>query len=72
MRVFGDALAAAGVAVEYWDERFSTVEAEQALLEADLSRKRRKQVIDKVAAAIILQGWLDARRKPATSDPVPT
>lgn len=46
-----------------WDERFSTVGAERALLEADLSRRRRKQVIDKQAAAYILQGWLDAGRE---------
>ena len=43
-----------------WDERFSTVQAERSLLEADVSRKRRKQVIDKVAAAIILQSYLDS------------
>lgn len=53
----GDALP-----VETWDERFSTVAAERVLLEADLSRARRKEVIDKQAAAYILQGWLDARR----------
>jgi putative Holliday junction resolvase len=43
----------------YWDERLSTVAAERALLEADASRKRRKQVIDQVAAGYILQGALD-------------
>lgn len=43
----------------YWDERLSTVAAERALLEADTSRKRRKEVIDQVAAGIILQGALD-------------
>jgi putative Holliday junction resolvase len=48
------------LAVVYWDESFSTVEAERALLEADLSRRRRKQVIDKMAAAVILQSWMDA------------
>jgi len=47
--------------VHEWDERFSTAAAERVLLEADLSRKKRKQVIDKQAAAYILQGWLDAR-----------
>jgi putative Holliday junction resolvase len=56
-----DALRAAGHVVETWDERFSTVAAERALLEADLSRRRRKKLIDKVAAAVILQGWLDAQ-----------
>ncbi len=44
-----------------WDERFSTVEAERVLLEADMSRKRRKGVIDKVAASFILQGFLDRK-----------
>lgn len=43
------------------DERFTTAIAEQAMLEADLSRKRRKQAIDKSAATIMLQSWLDAR-----------
>lgn len=43
----------------YWDERLSTVAAERALLEADTSRKRRKEVIDQVAAGYILQGVLD-------------
>lgn len=43
----------------FWDERLSTVAAERALLEADASRKRRKEVIDAVAASYILQGALD-------------
>ena len=43
----------------YWDERLSTVAAERALLEADTSRKRRREVIDAVAAGYILQGALD-------------
>lgn len=47
------------VPVLLWDERLSTVAAERALLEADTSRRRRAQVIDHVAAAIILQGALD-------------
>ena len=42
------------------DERFTTSIAEQAMLEADLSRKRRKEVIDKSAATVMLQSWLDA------------
>lgn len=50
-----------GVRVELWDERFSTVAVERTLLEADLSRGKRKQVVDRAAAAFILQGWLDAR-----------
>jgi putative Holliday junction resolvase len=59
VRVFADALAAAGLAIETWDESFSTVEAEEVLLRADLSRKKRKQVIDRLAAQVILQRWLD-------------
>ena len=42
-----------------WDERLSTVSAERSLLEADISRKKRQQVIDKIAASIILQNFLD-------------
>lgn len=45
--------------VELWDERLSTMAAERALLEADMSRGKRKKVIDKVAAVIILQSYLD-------------
>lgn len=48
-----------GIEVIPWDERLSTVAAEKALLEADMSRSRRRGVIDKVAAALILQGYLD-------------
>jgi putative Holliday junction resolvase len=48
------------VPVELVDESFSTVEAEQVLLAADLSRSRRREVIDRVAAAVILRRWLDA------------
>jgi putative holliday junction resolvase len=46
----------------FWDERLSTVAAERALLEADTSRKRRGEVIDHVAAGVILQGALDRLR----------
>ncbi len=47
------------LAICFWDERLSTVAAERVLLEADTSRKRRKEVIDQVAAGYILQGALD-------------
>ncbi len=61
-RQFGDMLAAAsGLPVIYQDERLTTVSAERVLLEADMRREKRKQVIDKVAAAIILQAYLDRR-----------
>lgn len=45
--------------ITFWDERLSTVVAERAMLEADLSRKRRAELIDHVAAGFILQGLLD-------------
>ena len=45
--------------VTFWDERLSTVMAERQLIAADLSRKKRKGVIDKMAAVVILQGYLD-------------
>jgi len=47
------------VPVVTWDERLSTVGAAKVLLEADVSRRKRKKVIDKLAAVIILQGYLD-------------
>lgn len=46
-----------------WDERLTTVEAERTLIEAGLSRKKRKKIIDKSAAANILQNYLDRKRK---------
>lgn len=49
------------IPVEAWDERFSTAAAERTLIEADVSRAKRKQTIDAVAAQFILQGWLDAQ-----------
>ncbi|MBK8262045.1 MAG: Holliday junction resolvase RuvX [Nannocystis sp.] len=51
------------VGVEAWDERFSTAAAERTLLSADVSRAKRKQHIDAVAAQHILQGWLDGRER---------
>ena len=51
-----------GLPVEKWDERLSSAQAERVLLEGDISRSRRKQVIDKVAAQMILQGYLDAQK----------
>lgn len=46
-----------------WDERLSTIGAERTLLEADLSRRKRKNIIDKMAAVFILQGYLDFNAK---------
>jgi putative holliday junction resolvase len=48
--------------IKYWDERLSTMAAERVLLEADVSRKKRKKVIDKMAAMMILQGYLDSQK----------
>ena len=49
----------------FWDERLSTVAATRSLIEADLSRKKRKKVIDKMAAVYILQGWLESAMRNA-------
>ncbi len=54
--------ASTEITITTWDERFSTVRAEQALIEADVSREKRRGVVDRVAAAIILQSYLDAKR----------
>lgn len=48
--------------VEFWDERLTTVAAHRAMLEADLSRGKRKKIVDKIAATYILQGYLDKLR----------
>lgn len=48
--------------VELFDERMSTMAAEKTLIEGNVSRKKRKGVIDQLAAQIILGGWLDRRR----------
>ncbi len=61
-RKFGDALAkTSNLTIIYQDERLTTVAAERSLLEADVSRSKRREVIDQVAASLILQGWLDAQ-----------
>lgn len=52
-----------GIPVTLWDERLTTMAAEKTLLSADVSRRRRKQVIDKLAATLILQAYLDAQRR---------
>ena len=62
---FAKALRAAlppAVKLHDQDERFTTAEAERVLVEADLSRAKRREVIDQQAAALILQAWLDASR----------
>ena len=47
------------IEVKFWDERLTTVAAHKAMLEADLSRSKRKKIVDKVASTYILQGYLD-------------
>ncbi|MFH0910068.1 MAG: Holliday junction resolvase RuvX [Planctomycetota bacterium] len=59
---FAEALRAKGLAVELWDERLSSVSAKNCLRASGLSRGRRRRKIDAVAAQIILQGYLSARR----------
>lgn len=60
-RDFAGRLAGAlGLPVELWDERLTTAEAERLLIGADVRRARRRQVIDKMAAVLILQNYLDA------------
>ena len=51
------------IPIETHDERFTTVTAEQILLQQNVKRDKKKRVIDKVAAAIILQGWIDSFNK---------
>ncbi|MED5393354.1 MAG: Holliday junction resolvase RuvX [Actinomycetota bacterium] len=55
--------ARSGVPVETYDERLTTVTAERTLREQDLRAPQRRKVVDMVAAAVMLQGWLDARRE---------
>ena len=50
---------ATNIKIEMWDERLTTVAAHRAMLEADLSRQKRKKIVDKIAATYILQGYLD-------------
>ena len=50
-----------GVSVVLWDERLSTVAAERVLIDADLQRKKRRKVIDMMAAVVILQNYLDSK-----------
>jgi len=59
-RSLGDEIAAAsGRNLVYWDERFTSVQAERSLVEGGVTRRRRRQLTDKVAAAMMLQAYLD-------------
>lgn len=58
---FGEMLAEkTSLEIKFWDERLTTVSAQRALLEGDVSRKKRKKVVDKIAAVIILQNYMDS------------
>lgn len=60
---FADKLKKAfGIPVTYWDESYSTADAEKLLISADVSRKKRKKVIDKMAAVYILAEYLESKR----------
>lgn len=61
VREFAAKLEEAGLTVEFYDERMTTVLAEDALLEADMRRENRKKKVDMVAAVMILQSYLDAQ-----------
>ena len=71
---FLDALqAAVGIPVVAWDERLTTKAAEQMLIEADVSRKKRKGAVDRVAAALLLKSYLEhlSSLQPAADNPAP-
>ncbi len=60
---FSDKISEAfSLPIVFWDESYSTVNAEEKLIEANLSRKKRKKVIDKMAAVFILQEYLESKR----------
>ena len=71
VRQFGDQLKAEiSIPIVYRDERMSTMAAERYLLEGDVSRKKRKKVIDKMAAVFVLQGYLDYLANNGGSDQI--
>jgi len=63
--------AATGLPVELWDERLTTVTADRELQALDLDAKARRRVVDKVAAAVMLQAWLDHRHLAGKGHPAP-
>lgn len=64
VRAYADALAAdLGLPIEYWDERLTTAIAERSLIESGSRRKQRRERVDAVAAAVMLQDYLDAQRR---------
>jgi putative Holliday junction resolvase len=61
--------AATGLTVELWDERLTTVTADRDLMALEMKAPARRKVIDKVAASVMLQAWLDHRRLTAAEEP---
>jgi putative holliday junction resolvase len=61
--------AATGLPVEMWDERLTTVTADRDLMALNMKADARRKVVDKVAAAVMLQAWLDHRRLSAAEGP---
>ena len=57
-----------GLTVELWDERLTTVAADNAMMEAGIRREKRKDFVDMIAAQLILQGYLDKVRRDNTAD----
>jgi putative Holliday junction resolvase len=62
---------ATGLPVEMWDERLTTVTADRDLIALDLKAPARRRIVDKVAAAVMLQAWLDHRRLTSPGGPHP-
>lgn len=58
-----------GLEVALWDERFTTVEAERVMIEGGTRRRQRRQAVDRVAATLVLQTYLEARRRGTGADP---
>ena len=71
VRAFARNLKALGLPILMWDERWSTAAVERAMIAEDLSRARRAERVDKLAASWILQGAIDALTRPGTSLPPP-
>ena len=62
-REFGERLhTASGIPVEFWDERLTTVEAQRVLRESGVSSRKRARAVDRLAAVILLESYLDSRR----------
>lgn len=62
--------AATGLPVELWDERLTTVTADRELMAQSMKADARRRVVDKVAASIMLQAWLDHRRLSTSEEPI--